>query len=60
MSERELLRAAEKTWTLARFAPDILRREAARKIRTTLSRATYAGRATPATEIAAASRRADV
>ena len=60
VSERELLRAAEKAWTLGRYAPEILRREAARKIRTTISRVTYAGRATPATEIAAASRRADV
>ena len=60
IGEAEYVRALEKTWTLARYAPDILRREAGRKLRHLLSRVPYAGRAIPAAEISAASRRADV
>ena len=60
VSARQFVHAFEKTCTLARYAPDILRREAGRKLRTTLSRLPYAGRAIPAAEISAASRRADV
>jgi glycosyltransferase involved in cell wall biosynthesis len=56
----QFVHAFEKTCTLARYAPDIMRREAGRKLRTTLSRLRYAGRAIPAAEISAASRRADV
>lgn len=52
--------AFDKTCTLARYAPGILRREAGRKLRSTLSRRRYAGRAIPAAEISAARRRADV
>jgi glycosyltransferase involved in cell wall biosynthesis len=58
--ERELVRAFDKIGTLARYAPAILRREAGRKLRTLLARVRYAGRAIPAAEISAASRRADV
>jgi glycosyltransferase involved in cell wall biosynthesis len=60
VSARQLVQAFEKTCTLARYAPGILRREAGRKLRTMLSRVPYAGRAIPAAEISAASRRADV
>lgn len=58
--ERQFVVALEKACTLARYAPEILRREAGRKLRTLLSRGPYAGRAIPAAEISAASRRADV
>ena len=57
---RQVVPAFEKTCLLARYAPEILRREARRKLRAMLSRLPYAGRAIPAAEISAASRRADV
>ena len=57
---RHYVDAFAKACTLARFAPEILRREAGRKLRTTLARVPYAGRAIPAAEISSASRRADV
>ncbi|HET7697253.1 MAG TPA: glycosyltransferase [Vicinamibacterales bacterium] len=60
VSRRELVHAFEKAWTLARYAPEILRREAGRKLRATLSRLPYAGRAIPAAEMSAPRRRADV
>jgi hypothetical protein len=60
VSDRRLVRAFRKTCTLARYAPEIFRREAGRKTRTMLSRLRYAGRAVPAAEISAASRRADL
>ena len=60
VAAREFVHALEKACTLGRYAPDILRREAMRKLRTMLSRLPYAGRAIPAAEISAASRRADV
>ena len=60
VSGRQFVHAFQKTCTLARYAPEILRREARRKLRTMLSRVPYAGRAMPAAEISAASRRADV
>ena len=52
--------AVDKACTLARYAPEILRREAGRKLRNTLSRLRYAGRAIPAAEMSAARRRADI
>jgi glycosyltransferase involved in cell wall biosynthesis len=55
-----LVPAVDKTYTLARYAPGILRREAGRKLRHTLARLRYAGRAIPAAEMSAARRRADV
>ena len=60
VSDHQFVRALDKVGALARYAPDILRREAGRKLRTMLARVPYAGRAMPAAEISAASRRADV
>jgi glycosyltransferase involved in cell wall biosynthesis len=60
VSERQLMPAIEKVLALARYAPAILRREAGRKLRTAIARIPYAGRATPAADISAASRRADI
>ena len=60
VGERQVVPAVEKVWALARYAPEILRREAGRKLRTLIARLPYAGRAIPAAEISAASRRADV
>jgi hypothetical protein len=60
VSERQLMPAIEKVLALARYAPAILRREAGRKLRTTIARIPYAGRAIPAADISAASRRADI
>jgi glycosyltransferase involved in cell wall biosynthesis len=57
---RQFVPAVEKACALAWHAPAILRREAGRKLRTLIARVPYAGRAIPAAEISAASRRADV
>jgi glycosyltransferase involved in cell wall biosynthesis len=60
LSDGEIGDAFRKACTLTRYAPEILRREAGRKLRAMLSRVRYAGRATPAAEISSASRRADL
>jgi len=60
VGDREFVQALDKVWALGRYAPEILRRESGRKLRTMLARVPYAGRAIPAAEISAASRRADV
>ena len=60
VDRRQFVPALEKVCALARYAPEILRREAGRKLRTMIARLPYAGRAIPAADMSAASRRADI
>ena len=55
VARHEFVRAAAKAAALGRYAPAVLRREARRK-----ARVAYAGRAIPAAEMSAASRRAEI